>query len=106
MDVVEAYRTIIPPESAARACVLFERHRPHVIVFTSSSAVNNLFELLPADELERNLGGIKMAAIGPITSRTLRERGLTVEIEPSEYTVPALVRSIVETLGKSQPENR
>jgi uroporphyrinogen III methyltransferase/synthase len=106
VDVVEAYRTVIPPESAERARVLFERHRPHVIVFTSSSAVNNLFQLLPADELERNLSGIKVASIGPITSRTLRERGLTVEIEPSEYTVPALVRSIVETLGKAPPEDR
>jgi len=41
------------------------------------------------------LAGIKFASIGPITSSTLREFGLPVHIEAKEYTIPGLIRAIV-----------
>jgi uroporphyrinogen-III synthase len=34
------------------------------------------------------------ASIGPITSATLREFGLPVDIEAQEYTIPGLVEAI------------
>jgi uroporphyrinogen III methyltransferase/synthase len=101
VDVVEAYRSVLPKGAAERARVIFERHRPTLVVFTSSSAVNNLFQLLPAEELAEYLRDAKVASIGPITSRTAREHGLTVAIEPREYTISALLRAIVDTIGGS-----
>jgi uroporphyrinogen III methyltransferase / synthase len=37
-----------------------------------------------------------VASIGPITSGTLKEYGVTPQIEPSDYTIPALVKAIVD----------
>jgi len=41
------------------------------------------------------LSGLRFASIGPITSNTLRELGLPVHIEAGEYTIPGLIRAIV-----------
>ncbi len=101
VDVVEAYRTLAPADSAERAQVIFSRHPPTVITFTSSSTVENFLRLLPQKEQSACLNNAKLASIGPITSGTLRRHGLTVDIEAREYTIPALVAAIVESLGKN-----
>ncbi len=44
--------------------------------------------------------GIHSASIGPVTSATLREFGLPVDIEAAEYTVPGLVKAVVGQAGK------
>ena len=98
VEVVEAYRSVLPPASAERARVIFERHKPTLMTFTSSSAAHNLMRLVP-DTLHPCLREIKTASIGPVTSRTLREHGLNVAIESDEYTVPALVRAITAALA-------
>ena len=41
------------------------------------------------------LPGMQFASIGPITSSTLREFGLPVHIEATEYTIPGLINAIV-----------
>ena len=41
------------------------------------------------------LTGILTASIGPVTSSTLRELGLGVDIEAKEYTIPGLVDAII-----------
>ena len=96
VDVVEAYRTVVPPESADRARTIFSRNRPTIITFTSSSTVENFLRLLPPEEKDAILQNVKIASIGPITSDTLRRHGLTVDIEAREYTIPALVQAITE----------
>ena len=101
VDVVEAYRTVAPPESVERARVIFSRHKPTLIAFTSSSTVENLLRLLPPEEGSAYLQNVKVASIGPITSATLRRHGLAVDIEAREYTIPSLVEAIVRTLGKT-----
>ncbi len=53
VDVVEAYRTVIPEDAAARAKEILAR-RPHWITFTSSSTVNNLVEAAGADASARD----------------------------------------------------
>jgi uroporphyrinogen-III synthase len=40
------------------------------------------------------LAGLQFASIGPITSATLRDLGLPVHIEATEYTVPGLINAI------------
>ncbi len=101
VDVAEAYRTLPPADSAERTQVIFSRHPPTVITFTSSSTVENFLRLLPEGEQSAYLNNVKLASIGPITSGTLRRHGLPVDIEAREYTIPALVAAIVESLGKN-----
>jgi uroporphyrinogen-III synthase len=104
VDVVEAYETIIPQSSRTRLRRILkdQKRRPHVITFTSSSTVKNFVALLEKNTLrgrlrprkKRPLDGIRLASIGPVTSSTLRELGLPVDIEATEYTIPGLIKAI------------
>jgi len=99
VDVVEAYETVVPQSSRARlrAALRNPRKRPDVVTFSSSSTVRNFVELLGSSKKARHksLVGIRMASIGPVTSATLREFGLPVDIAAGEFTIPGLVSAIV-----------
>jgi uroporphyrinogen III methyltransferase/synthase len=63
------------------------------VTFTSSSTVKNFVSLLGPDYATK-LTDVKIASIGPITSQTLRDLGLTPTIEAETYNVDGLVRSL------------
>src|SRR6202166_888190 len=97
VDVVEAYETVVPQSSRTRLQRAFAnpRRRPHMVTFTSSSTVRNFVELLGSrKKRSRQLDEILMASIGPVTSSTLREFGLKVDIAAKEFTIPGLIRAI------------
>ncbi len=89
VDEALAYRTV--PESRDRNGV---RRRlmdegADLITFTSSSTVENFMALnLPWP------AGMKVASIGPVTSKTARDLGLDVDIEARRHDVPGLVDAI------------
>jgi len=101
VDVVEAYETVVPESSRKRlqAALKDPRKRPDVVTFTSSSTVKNFIALLGR---KRNLDGILMSSIGPVTSATLREFGMKPHIAAKEFTIPGLVAAIVEAMTKSR----
>ncbi|HZQ92869.1 MAG TPA: uroporphyrinogen-III synthase [Terriglobales bacterium] len=98
VDVVEAYQTAAPAGSVARLRAVLgdAKRRPDVITFTSSSTARNFVEMLGD---RRALRGVMLASIGPVTSGTLRELGLRVDVEAREYTVAGLVRAIRRLLA-------
>jgi uroporphyrinogen-III synthase len=104
IDVVEAYETVVPRSSRARlrAALKNPGKRPHVVTFTSSSTVRNFVELLgPAQKARHKaLAGIRTASIGPVTSATLRELGLPVDISAKKFTIPGLVKAIIGAMSK------
>jgi uroporphyrinogen III methyltransferase / synthase len=70
-----------------------------MITFTSSSTVRNFLTMVDAEnqeELQKILAGIKIAAIGPITGKTITDKGLQVDVMPNEYTIPGLIQAIVD----------
>src|SRR4030042_321673 len=71
-----------------------------VITFTSSSTVNHFVELLKKEDLKKLLKDIVIASIGPVTSRTAKELGMKVHIQPKQYTVLGLTQAIEEYFGK------
>jgi uroporphyrinogen-III synthase len=107
VDVVAAYETVIPEKSRKRLqAVLRDSKRcPDVITFTSASTVCNFLALLgnPVRHgrpplrtvITASLPGIRFASIGPVTSSTLRQAGLPVDIEARKYTMPGLIEAIV-----------
>lgn len=98
VEVVEAYETIVPAKSRERLLKVLvkERQRPQVITFTSSSTVKNFVELIGKRAAKQCFrSGVRSASIGPVTSDTLREFGLPVNIQAKEYTMPGLVAAIV-----------
>jgi uroporphyrinogen-III synthase len=98
VDVVEAYETVVPAISRERllAALENERQRPQVITFTSSSTVRNFVELIGKRAAKGCFQkGVCSASIGPVTSDTLREFKLPVNIQADEYTMPGLVKAII-----------
>jgi uroporphyrinogen-III synthase len=107
VDVVEAYETVVPRSSRAqlRAALKNPTKRPHVVTFTSSSTVRNFVELLgpffASKARHKAIAEIRMASIGPVTSATLRELGLPVDISAKEFTITGLVAAIVSAAAKN-----
>jgi uroporphyrinogen III methyltransferase/synthase len=101
VEVVEAYQTVapdIPNEDILRLLT----PPPDAITFTSSSTATNFAKLVGEDRLRQTLQGVVIAAIGPVTSETLRRLGLIVTIEAHESTMAGLVRAIQEYFSKGQ----
>lgn len=103
IDVVEAYQTVVPQSSRKRlhAALKDLKRRPDVVTFTSSSTVRNFAELSGVGrKTATNLDGVQMASIGPVTSSTLREFKLPVDIAAKEFTIPGLIDAIVRSVAK------
>lgn len=99
VDVVEAYETLLPKSSRTQLLAALKngRKRPDVITFTSSSTARNFVELIGEKTAYSGmLDGVKLASIGPVTTATLKELGLNVEIRAKEYTILGLVAAIVK----------
>jgi uroporphyrinogen III methyltransferase/synthase len=89
VDQALAYQTVPELGDASGAVARFKKEGADMITFTSSSTVENFMALkltLPA--------GIKTASIGPITSKTMRDLGLKVDVEASKHDIPGLVKAI------------
>jgi uroporphyrinogen-III synthase len=110
VDVVEAYETVIPRSSLTRLRAILKNsnRRPDVITFTSSSTVRNFANLTgknvrrgrPRQRKASPLDDVRFVSIGPVTSSTLRELGLPVDLEAKEYTIPGLINAIVSARVK------
>ncbi len=97
VDVVPVYKTI---KAEVRQEVLpYLDEGVDLAIFTSSSTVTNFFDMFPgrAPDVLRHAD---IAVIGPITAQTVRDMGLDVAIQPSTYTIEALVKEIVLFYGK------
>jgi uroporphyrinogen III methyltransferase/synthase len=93
VEVVEAYQTVaadISPEEVSRLLT----PPPDAITFASSSTATNFAKLVRPQRLAETLRGVAIASIGPVTSETLRQLGLTVTLEASESTIPGLVQAL------------
>jgi uroporphyrinogen III methyltransferase / synthase len=100
VDVVEAYRTVLPTAALApEVRRLLEQRAIAVVTFTSSSTVTNFAVLVGEADLPHLFREVVIACIGPITAETVSSYGLTPTIVAAEYTIPALARAIVEYFG-------
>jgi uroporphyrinogen III methyltransferase / synthase len=94
VDEAFAYKTAPETRDVTGARARFVEEGADLITFTSSSTVENFLNLkLPWPP------AMKLASIGPITSATARERGLTVDVEAKEHDIPGLVAAIRKFYG-------
>ena len=92
VDVVEAYRTVVPDEAARQAREVFDvAPKPDGITFTSSSTVENFVAAAGAE----TLAGVRVVSIGPVTTRTARGLGIEVAAEARVFTVDGLVEAVL-----------
>ena len=91
MDEAFAYRTVPETRDLTGAQRQLAEGGADLITFTSSSTVENFLALgLPWPK------GMRVASIGPITSKTVRDHGLNVDIEARRHDVDGLVKAIRE----------
>ncbi len=89
VDEAIAYRTVPETDDVTGGIRRFRAEGADMITFTSSSTVENFLALnLPLVE------STKTASIGPITSKTMRARGLNVDVEARRHDIPGLVEAI------------
>ncbi len=89
---VAVYETT-PAGDPAEVRLLLASGGVDAVTFTSSSTARNLVAIL-GDDANCQLRTVVVASIGPITSQTARELGLTVLTEAPEPTVPGLVAAL------------
>ena len=105
VQVVEAYQTVTPQFSEEELGRLLTP-LPDAVTFTSSSTTTNFAKLVGPDCLAQVLEGSVIASIGPVTSATLRNLGLTVTVEAARSTIGGLVQAIQEYFSKAKPVGR
>ena len=93
---VPVYRTLPASEGARALRRALETRSVDVVTFTSSSTVRHFVALITPRAAKTLLRDVALACIGPITADTAREFDLETRIMPSEYTIPALARAIIE----------
>lgn len=95
VDEVTAYETRQVNNGAVDLLSRLEDRAIDMVTFTSSSTVKNFHRLLPSGRIEELMEGVIVASIGPITSRTARELGLSVTIEAKTYTIAGLIQAML-----------
>ncbi|HEY3861520.1 MAG TPA: uroporphyrinogen-III C-methyltransferase [Verrucomicrobiae bacterium] len=89
---------ILPPASRHEfAEVLLELNSYDWLVFTSPNGVTSFFELFfKVFEDLRDIGGVRIAAVGPVTADKLRELHLKVDAIPKEFIASKVAAAMAE----------
>lgn len=94
-DVIELPTIRIEPPTDLRefAELVQDAHAYDWIVFTSPNGVNAFFEMFfKLYDDAREIGGAKIAAIGPATAERVRDFHLHVDLQPEEFVAEGVVR--------------
>jgi len=96
VEVLPVYETRLAGEDPEEVLAGILEGEIEYLTFTSSSTVDNFFRMLPPERFAPLRGKVRIACIGPITSATLAKHGFTADIEPTDYTIPALAQAIAD----------
>ncbi|HEX3910815.1 MAG TPA: uroporphyrinogen-III C-methyltransferase [Solirubrobacteraceae bacterium] len=102
VEVLELYETLAEPLAPETVAAVLEAD---YVTFTSSSTVRNLLSAIAEDGSGPDSGGAvergglsprtRVVSIGPVTSETLREHGIAVDVEAAEHDVEGVVRALL-----------
>lgn len=95
VDECIAYNTVPETEDPTGARLRLSEEGADVITFTSSSTVHHFMAMgisLPES--------CKVVSIGPVTSATLREYGMTPDAEAPLHNIPSLVETVAQLCKK------
>ncbi len=99
VTIAPLYKNIAPGGRRDELRAELESGGVDMVTFTSSSTVRNFLTMVDAEnqeELERLMAGVKIAAIGPITAKTVTDSGLKVSVQPATHTIEAMIAEIIE----------
>jgi len=93
---VVAYRTAVPESLDTEIVDRVQRAEVDAIVFASPSAYHNLSDVIGPRRLAELSSRVDFAAIGPTTTRALREAAARVAIEANESSAAGLADAIAK----------
>lgn len=105
VEEIPIYEAVQPTEGLQRLKSIFEEKNIDCVTFGSSSTVANFFKLVDMKFL-KTFPRLTYAAIGPVTAATLESKGIKADIQPLQYTIPALIKAIVEFYSNTSVSNR
>jgi uroporphyrinogen III methyltransferase/synthase len=94
---VVAYRTVVEESTHKEdpdVYGLLLQGKIDVVTFASGSAIRNFVKVYGADQAIDLLRQTIVASIGPVTTEVASQLGIPVTIQPTTYTIPALVDAI------------
>ena len=100
--VPSAYESVPSSEGKENVFLRLQTGEIDCVTFTASSTVENFVGAFGAEEAARLLAESRVACIGPITADTARRRGIRVDTEAREYTIPGLIEAVTGLLAADQ----
>jgi uroporphyrinogen III methyltransferase/synthase len=95
VDDVACYRTEPNTEDPAGTAAKMLEQGADWITFTSGSTVENFHARFDLPKLVERYSQMRLASIGPETSKALAALGLKPAVEAKEHTIDGLVKAIV-----------
>lgn len=105
VDDVACYKTVPETEDREGAVERLLETGADWITFTSSSTVENFNARIELKPLLARCPQIKLASIGPETSKAITALGLKADVEASDHTTGGLVKAIEDAPLKSSSVN-
>lgn len=99
VEVVEAYRSAIPPGAEGRLREALRTPLPDAITFTSGSTVRHCSVALGAGAPPP----VPALCIGPVTAQAARDAGWRTVLSAAEHTAAGICAVAVTFLGATQP---
>ena len=100
VDDVPCYKTAPETEDRNGASARMLELGADWVTFTSASTVENFHARFNLPELVARFPNLKLASIGPETTKAIAALGLKPAIEAKEHTIEGLVRAIQAVLAK------
>ena len=95
VDDIPCYRTVPETEDRTGVAARLSQDGADWLAFTSGSTVEHFHARFDLPALLRNFPQMKIATIGPETSKTLATLGLKPAIEARQHTVDGLVEALL-----------
>ena len=94
VDPIPVYDTVTGEGCDEEVIRLLNEGKIDCVTFGSSSSATNFLKIASPETLGSHPETL-LAAIGPVTAKTLEERGLKVAIQAEQFSIPGLVAAIV-----------
>jgi uroporphyrinogen III methyltransferase / synthase len=95
VEVAPVYQARPPAGIPEEARPFIESGRIDLLTFASSATVHNFAALVGREKFQELARTAVVAAIGPITAASLEEYGITPQVQPQDFTIPALAEAII-----------
>jgi uroporphyrinogen III methyltransferase/synthase len=102
VDDVACYRTVPEPDDPSGAATKLMESGANWITFTSGSTVEHFHARFDLPALVKKFPRVKLASIGPETSKTLAGLGLKPAVEAKEHTIEGLISALLSAQSSNQ----